>query len=109
MRVIVEGPRTREDGDLAQGFADLMSRYYGGDMAAFRSLYADLAPRVLEYLVGLTGEKQAAEDLLQQTFVKVHQSRFSYVRGANPTPLIYAIAHRTCLDRLHGRVRCERA
>lgn len=84
-----------------------MGRYCDGDVAAFHALYARLAPRILGYLVGLIGELAPAEDLLQQTFLKVHQSRAIYIRGADPVPWIYAIAHRTCLDELRRRKRAR--
>src|SRR5688572_19049127 len=82
-----------------------MGRYCDGEIAAFQSLYALVAPRILAYLVSLIGDRALAEDLLQQTFLKVHQSRGSYVRDANPVPWIYTIAHRTCLDELRKRKR----
>jgi RNA polymerase sigma-70 factor (ECF subfamily) len=83
----------------------LMNRYCDGDAAAFRLLYALLAPRILGYLVALIADRPLAEDLLQQTFLKLHQSRSSYVRNANPIPWIYTIAHRTCLDEIRRRKR----
>jgi RNA polymerase sigma-70 factor (ECF subfamily) len=85
--------------------SEVMGRYCQGERAAFHRLYALLAPRILAYLWGLIGEKAAAEDLLQQTFLKVHEARSAYVRGANPIPWIYTIAHRTCLDELRKRKR----
>jgi RNA polymerase sigma factor (sigma-70 family) len=85
--------------------ARLMGRYCDGEPAAFHRLYQLLAPRVLGYLVSLVGDRALAEDLLQQTFLKVHQSRASYVREANPAPWIYTIAHRTCLDEIRKRKR----
>src|ERR1700704_1016780 len=85
--------------------SEVMSRYCAGEPAAFTRLYALLAPRILAYLWGLIGEKPTAEDLLQQTFLKVHEARSAYVRGANPIPWIYTIAHRTCLDELRKRKR----
>jgi RNA polymerase sigma factor (sigma-70 family) len=85
--------------------ARLMGRYCDGETAAFHRLYGSVAPKVLGYLVGLIGDRALAEDLLQATFLKVHQSRASYVRGANPVPWIYTIAHRTCLDELRKRKR----
>ncbi len=80
-----------------------MGRYCDGEAAAFHRLYAMLAPRVLGYLTGLLGDRAAAEDVLQLAFMKVHQARASYVRGANPIPWIYTIAHRTCLDEMRRR------
>jgi RNA polymerase sigma factor (sigma-70 family) len=82
-----------------------MGRYCDGEAAAFHRLYAMLAPRVLAYLAGLLGDRAAAEDVLQLAFMKVHEARSSYVRGANPIPWIYTIAHRTCLDELRKRKR----
>ena len=84
---------------------ELMRRYCDGDAAAFHALYALVAGKVLAYLVGLTGDRATAEDLLQQTFLKLHQARPSYVRGANPVPWIYTIAHRTFLDEARRRKR----
>jgi RNA polymerase sigma-70 factor, ECF subfamily len=77
---------------------DLMARYCDGDASAFRELYAVVAPRLLGYLVRMTRERAVAEDLLQQTFLKLHRARTAYVRGADPVPWIYSIAHRTFLD-----------
>lgn len=84
---------------------DLMQRYCDGDAGAFRELYALVAPRLLGYLLKMTRERALAEDLLQQTFLKVHRARQAYVRGADPLPWIYSIAHRTFIDaaRKHKR------
>jgi RNA polymerase sigma-70 factor (ECF subfamily) len=77
---------------------DLMAQYCDGDASAFRALYALVAPRLLGYLVKMARERAVAEDLLQLTFMKLHRARPAYVRGADPLPWIYSIAHRTFLD-----------
>lgn len=77
---------------------ELMERYVDGDAAAFRELYATVAPRLLGYLMKMAKSRALADDLLQQTFLKVHRARSAYVRGADPVPWIYAIAHRTFID-----------
>jgi RNA polymerase sigma-70 factor (ECF subfamily) len=84
---------------------ELMERYCDGDAGAFRELYALVAPRLLGYLLKMARERALAEDLLQQTFLKVHRARAAYVRGADPLPWIYSIAHRTFIDeaRKHKR------
>jgi RNA polymerase sigma-70 factor (ECF subfamily) len=87
--------------------AELMGRYCDGDVEAFHALYRAVAPRLLAYLRGLVGERAAAEDLLQQTFLKLHEARAVYVRGADPVPWLYTIAHRTCLDELRRRKRAR--
>ena len=84
-----------------------MARYCDGDAAAFRELYALVAPRLLGYLTRMAGNRPTAEDLLQQTFWKVHRARAAYVKGADPLPWIYAIAHRTFLDDARSRKRAR--
>jgi RNA polymerase sigma-70 factor (ECF subfamily) len=80
-----------------------MLRYCGGDERAFDELYAALAPRVLGYVRAILRDHAAADDVLQQTFIKLHGARHAYLEGADPTPWVYAIAHRTCVDELRRR------
>src|SRR5688572_6771630 len=94
-------------GRMPAAESELMGRYCDGDTAAFRELYAQIAPRLLGYLIRMAGNRPVAEDLLQQTFLKVHRARSAYVRGADPLPWIYAIAHRTFLDDARGRSRAR--
>ena len=89
----------------AREAAEAMARYCRGDATAFHKLYGLLAARILAYLTGLLGDKAAAEDTLQLTFLKVHEARANYVLGANPIPWIYTIAHRTALDEIRKRKR----
>ena len=83
----------------------LMARYCDGDAGAFRDLHALVAPRLFGYLLHMARSRAVAEDLLQQTFLKVHRARAAYVRGADPLPWIYAIAHRTFLDEARRQKR----
>jgi RNA polymerase sigma-70 factor (ECF subfamily) len=92
------------DAEAAEA-ALVMARYCRGEAAAFQRLYALLAPRLLAYLVGLVHDKAAAEDILQVTFLKIHEARSTYVLGANPIPWMYTIAQRTFLDEVRKRKR----
>jgi RNA polymerase sigma-70 factor (ECF subfamily) len=84
---------------------DLMERYCDGDAHAFRELYAQVAPRLHGYLMKMARHRSLADDLVQLTFLKVHRARAAYVRGADPLPWIYAIAHRTFLDEARRQQR----
>ncbi len=85
----------------------LMQKYCDGDANAFRQLYALVAPRVLGYLLRMVRERATADDLVQLTFLKVHRARGAYVRGADPVPWIFAIAHRTFLDDIRSKQRAR--
>jgi RNA polymerase sigma-70 factor (ECF subfamily) len=88
--------------------AVLMARYCDGDASAFRQLYGLVAPRVFGYLVKMARERVIATDLLQITFMKLHLARGAYIRGADPAPWIFSIAHRSFVDHLRRRTH-ERA
>lgn len=92
---------------MADSDAELMSRYCKGDASAFRALYERVAPRLLNYLLRMSGQRSVAEDMLQLTFLKVHRARGAYVEGAAPLPWLYAIAHRTFLDEIRRRKRSK--
>jgi RNA polymerase sigma-70 factor, ECF subfamily len=101
MRTGVTGGRDWRIPATAKMSADLgtlMAQYCDGDAGAFRALYAAVAPRLHGYLLRMARERALADDLLQQTFLKVHRARAAYIRGADPLPWLYAIAHRTFLD-----------
>jgi RNA polymerase sigma-70 factor, ECF subfamily len=110
--VILDALCQREASARAQNAAiDAMARYCEGDVAAFRELYAITARRLFTYVLCLMRDRPLAEELLQQTFLKLHLARASYVAGADPMPWLYTIAHRTCLDELRrlGRSRVAMA
>ena len=86
---------------------ELMTRYCDGDAAAFRALYDLAAPRLLGYLKRLSGNEATAQDLLQQTFLKLHHHRANYVRGADPMPWLYTIAQRTFFDESRRQKRAH--
>jgi RNA polymerase sigma-70 factor, ECF subfamily len=77
---------------------DLMQAYRDGDPVALTELYARVAPRIRAYLCSLIRDSTTADDLLQQTFAKLHAARHGYVQGADAVPWLYTIARRACID-----------
>ncbi|MCU0691015.1 MAG: RNA polymerase sigma factor [Polyangiaceae bacterium] len=76
-----------------------MDRYAAGEASAFPVVYDALAPRLYRYLMKLTGGDRArAEDLVQQTFLQMHDARGRFVAGSAVAPWAYAIARRLFLD-----------
>jgi RNA polymerase sigma-70 factor (ECF subfamily) len=85
-------PSTRGAADAA------MDRYASGDDAAFSELYDLLAPRIYGYLLRQTRDRDRADDLTQQTLLKIHRARGQFLRGAQVTPWAFAIGRRLMLD-----------
>jgi RNA polymerase sigma-70 factor (ECF subfamily) len=82
-----------------------MDRYADGDDAAFDEVYDFLAPRLYGFLVRQTREPAAAEDLLQQTMLKLHATRASFLEAADVLPWAFAIARRLFIDGYRRRKR----
>lgn len=87
----------RPDADSAAlGSADLaMQRYADGDESAFPLVFSELGPRIRLFLQRMGCASDVAEDLLQETFLRVHHARGSFARGKHVAPWAYSIA-RNC-------------
>ncbi len=75
-----------------------MERYASGNDAAFGEVYDTVAPRLYGYLVRQTRSEAKAQDILQQTLLKMHLARGSFMPGASVMPWAYAIARRLVID-----------
>lgn len=65
----------------------------------FPSIYDAYQPKIFRYLSRFIGESEA-EDLTQETFVKVHQSLESFQGASKLSTWIYRIATNTALDKM---------
>jgi RNA polymerase sigma-70 factor (ECF subfamily) len=101
------GPETKDTGAVAFRLSAnaAMDRYADGDDSAFDALYDALAPRLYKYLLRQTRDRGRAEDLLQQTMLKLHTTRGRFLRGADVVPWAFAIARRTLIDSIRARKR----
>jgi RNA polymerase sigma-70 factor (ECF subfamily) len=72
-----------------------MQRYADGDESAFPVIFAELGPRIRLFLQRMGCASDVAEDLLQETFLRVHHARGSFARGKHVAPWAYSIA-RNC-------------
>lgn len=82
-----------------------MDRYADGDDGAFSSVYALLYPRLRRFLLRLSGDATQADDLTQETLLRVHRARGSFLRGASALSWAFAIARNAYRDQLRSRAR----
>ena len=76
----------------------LMLRYKEGDTAAFETLYRRHNDALYRYLLRLSGHPAAAEDVFQEVWGKIIQSRKNYRPTAKFTTFIYRVAHNCFID-----------
>ena len=89
-------PRPTDDRTLATLAA-------AGDRSAFESIYRAHADRTFGLLTRLVGPDREREDLLQETFVRLHAALPRYRGEASLITFLYQIATHVALDHLRRR------
>ena len=82
----------------------LVAAHLRGDPAAFRELVRRYGDGVLGYLFRMTGSRDQAEDLFQETFKRVHEKARTY-RGGSFKSWLFTIATRVTIDMVRRRRR----
>jgi RNA polymerase sigma-70 factor (ECF subfamily) len=85
----------------------LMSRYQQADEEAARALIEKVSPLLLRYFWAHASHRRFADDLLQDTWMRVHKARHAYRRGEPVLPWIFAIARHVRLDNYRRARRVE--
>ena len=91
------------------GLEALMERYVDGDAVAFDTLFSQLRGPISASLRRWLRTDDKVDDALQITWMKVHNSRARYRRGAPVLPWVLTIARNVALDHLRSRVAKERS
>ena len=76
----------------------LMSRYQRGDFAAATALIHRLSPQLHRFFVVQFASRGDADDLLQETWMRIHEVRHTYRAGEPVLPWLYAIARHIRVD-----------
>jgi RNA polymerase sigma-70 factor (ECF subfamily) len=85
---------TRSSADLDRW----MERYQQADPEAPAALVVAISPALLRFFRSQVASRQHADDLLQETWLRIHRVRHTYRPGEPVLPWIYAIARRVRVD-----------
>src|SRR6202142_979038 len=88
----------REDGRACAELDRWMERYQQADPEAPAVLVSALSPVLLRFFRSQSATPAQAEDLLQDTWLRIHRVRHTYRPGEPVLPWIYAIARRVRVD-----------
>jgi RNA polymerase sigma-70 factor (ECF subfamily) len=75
-----------------------MERYQQADPEAPAALVAALSPALLRFFRSQVASREQADDLLQETWLRIHRVRHTYRPGEPVLPWIYAIARHVRVD-----------
>src|SRR6266478_2564322 len=84
-----------------RSFVDLdrwMERYQQADPEAPAALVGALSPALLRFFRSQVASRELADDLLQETWLRIHRVRHTYRPGEPLLPWVYAIARRVRVD-----------
>jgi len=77
---------------------EAMNRYADGDASAFPILYDAIAPRIEGFVKRRTRDASRIDDIVQQTFERIHRARGTFIRGSDVLSWAFKIARNLCLD-----------
>jgi len=81
----------------------LMLELKAGQRAAFDKILDKYEKSIVNYIYRFTGSKEDAEDLAQDTFIKVYNAAAKYTPSAKFTTWLYRIASNVSIDYLRKR------
>jgi len=73
------------------------------DLAAFEAFFERYRSAIYRTAYGLTGDPQAAEEVLQDTFQRAWQRRMTLRADVSPLPWLHRVALNLCYSRLGRR------
>ncbi len=85
----------------------LMDRYRGGNAYAAAELVNRLSPQLHRFFLMYHMSREHADDLLQETWLRVHEARGTYRSGKPLLPWLYAIARNVRVDHYRKARRAQ--
>jgi RNA polymerase sigma-70 factor, ECF subfamily len=84
---------------------ELVARVCEGDLAALGELYSRYRIQVFRTALAITGNRQSAEDILQEVFLKLHRYADRIDRTVSLAPWLYRVTANLCYTHVSRRKR----
>jgi len=85
--------------------ADLVARFIEGESFRFNELVQRYSPRLLNFIFRVIGDRERAEDLVQETFIRVYRHIKRFDQKKKFSTWAYTIASNLAKNELRNRTR----
>src|SRR3954462_16019352 len=102
--VSVEGPNVRERLQAMDDSA-VVTVFLGGEERAFSELVTRYQTRLLHFVYRTIGDREKAEDLVQEVFIRVYRHLHRFDRSKKFLTWVYTIASNLAKNELRNRSR----
>jgi RNA polymerase sigma-70 factor, ECF subfamily len=93
---------------LMNSAEDLIARTRSGDTEAFRLIFDRYSRPVISFIYDLTNEREVAEELMQETFVRAYRNLGSLRADAKLSTWLFGIAKNVSREHARARRRASR-
>jgi len=83
--------------------AEMIRRMQADDLDAFEAFFTRHQTLIYRTAYGLTGDRHAAEEVLQDTFTRAYRHRAILMPDVSPVPWLHRVALNLCYSRLDRR------
>lgn len=104
----VERPPNSHSASVMNSSADLIARARNGDQEAFRLIFDRYARPVLSFIYDLVGQRDLAEELTQETFVRAFKNLKQIRDDTKLSSWLFGISRNVALEAVRSRQRDHR-
>jgi RNA polymerase sigma-70 factor, ECF subfamily len=98
-------PRARRESLKALDDSGVVARFLEGEKRAFNELVDRYQSRLLNFVYRTTGDRERAEDLVQETFIRVYRHIHRFDQSKKFSTWVYTIASNLAKNELRNRSR----
>ena len=95
--------------DVQENLETMMALYQQGDLAAATALIRSISPKLYRFFAAQEVSRGEADDLLQETWLRIHKVRHTYRAGEPALAWFYAIARHVRVDHYRKAMRTTSA
>lgn len=103
--ISLEGRPGAFSGSLMNSSADLVSRACRGDQEAFRLIFERYSRPVISFIYDQVGDRELAEELAQETFVRAYRSLQSLREEAKLSTWLFGIAKNVARESVRSDIK----